>query len=144
MAYEPRFMSQLDAFHAALAEVRTLADWTAFKARWFADQPWPRRSEEGLLAAARAAGRTVELAGRTFTRMPLPDDIAPDARYEYFSALAAAGRVLFPAPEDQPGAGGSGVRCHCPACEMWTDDPGDPGCPACGRVLLRMRVAPPR
>ncbi len=141
MPYEPAFMRQLDAFHGALAEVRTLAEWSAFKARWFADQPWPRRSEQALLAA-REAGPTVALAGRTFTRMPLPDDVSPAARYEYFAALAAAGRVLFPAPEDQPGAGGSGVRFQCPACEMWTDDPGDPGCPACGRVLLEMRVAP--
>ena len=140
MPHEPEFMRDLDAFRRALAEVRTPADWTRFKARWFADQPWPRRSPEAL-AAAGAGDRTVVLAGRTFTRVALPDDVTPEARYEFFAALARGFEVLFPAPGDQPGAGGSAVRYQCPACEMWTDDPGDPGCPACGRRLLRMRVA---
>ena len=36
------------------------------------------------------------------------------------------------------------VRLFCPACELWTDEPGDPACPGCGRELLRMRLEPPR
>ncbi len=142
MPHEPEFMRDLEAFHRALAEVRTAADWSRFKARWFADQPWPRRSPEAL-AAASAGEPTVVLDGRTFTRVALPDDVTPAARYEFFAALARGFEVLFPRPEDQPGAGGAGVRHQCPACEMWTDDPGGPACPRCGRPLIRMRVARP-
>jgi hypothetical protein len=142
MPFEPAFMRDPEAFRAALAEVGTPAEWARFQARWFADRPWPRRTPEEL-ERLRAAGQTFTVAGRTFTRVPLADDLTPEARYAYFAALAAAFGILFPAPEDQPGAPGSGVRHHCPACEWWTDTPGDPACPACGRALLRMRVAPP-
>ncbi len=142
MSFEPAFMHDLEAFRAALAEVRTPAEWARFQARWFADRPWPRRTPEEL-ERLRAEGESFTVAGRAFTRAPLADDLTPEARHAFFSALAAAFHVLFPAPEDQPGAGGSAVRLHCPACEWWTDTPGDPACPACGRPLLRIRVAPP-
>ena len=69
-------MRDLDAFRRALAELRTADDWARFKARWFADQPWPRRSPEAL-AAATAGERTVTHGGRTFTRVALPDDVTP-------------------------------------------------------------------
>ncbi len=141
MPHEPAFMRDLPGFRAALAEVRTPEAWVRFKARWFADQPWPLRPREAVLAAG--PGERVVLAGRSFVRAPLPDDLTPEARYEYFAALAAGFAATFP-PEDAPGAGGTPVRFHCPACEMFTDDAGDPACPSCGRALLRMRVAPPR
>jgi hypothetical protein len=141
MPHEPAFMKDLDAFHRALAEVRTAEAWAAFKARWFADQPWPHRTPEEIRAAR--PGETEVLAGRRFVRAPLPDDVTPDARYEYFAALSAGFAAVFP-PADAPGAGGTPVRFHCPACEMFTDDPGEAACPRCGRSLLRLRVAPPR
>lgn len=134
-------MRDLDAFRRALAEVRTPDGWARFKARWFADQPWPQRPREAIGAAR--PGEEVVLGGRAFVRAPLPDDLSPEARYEYFAALGVGFAAVF-SPEDAPGADGSGVRFHCPACEMWTDDPGEPACPGCGRPLLRMRRAPPR
>ncbi len=134
-------MRDLDAFRRALAEVRDAAGWAAFKRRWFADQPWPRRDPAAL--AARAPGERLLLAGRTFVRAPLPDDLAELARYEYFAALQAGFAAVFPRPEDAPGAGGAGTRHLCPACEMWTDDAGPAACPSCGRALLRLRVDPP-
>jgi hypothetical protein len=137
--FEPAFMKDLEAFRRALAEVRGAGGWSAFKARWFADQPWPHRAREAIEAAH--PGERVVHGGRNFVRAPLPDDLGPDARYEYFAALSAGFAAVFP-PEDAPGAGGAPVRFHCPACEMFTDDPGEAACPACGRRLLRMRVAP--
>ncbi len=135
-------MAARDAMERELALVRTPADWMAFKARWFSDQPWPRRTPEAL-AEARGDGAPVVAGGRTFHRAPLPDDLTPEARYAYFSALSRGFGALFP-PEDAPGFGGAPVRFQCPACELWSDDPGDPECPLCGRTLLRLRVAPPR
>jgi hypothetical protein len=141
MPFEPGFMSRRSEFEEELARVATPAGWAAFKARWFHDQPWPRRTEEAL-RAARGDGAPFQAGGRTFRRAPLPDDLTPEARYAYFTALARGFAATFP-PEDQPGAGGSGVRYHCPACEILSDDPGEPGCPLCRRPLLRMRFAPP-
>lgn len=135
-------MRDLDAFRRALAEVRDAGGWTAFKRRWFADQPWPRRDPADV--AARRPGERSLLGGRTFVRAPLPDDLGDAARYEYFAALRAGFAAVFPRAEDGPGGGGAGTRFHCPACEHWTDDPGPPACPACGRPLLAMRVEPPR
>jgi hypothetical protein len=142
MPFEPAFMKDLPTFREELARLGSLADWQRFRARWFADQPWPRRSPEALAALA-AEGQTVVHGGRTFHRAPLQDDLTPEARYEYFAAFAAVFPVLFPEAEEQPGAGGAGVRFQCPACETWTDQPGDEDCPACGRRLLRLRMAPP-
>jgi hypothetical protein len=144
MSFEPAFMRDLEAFRAALAAVRTPAEWARFQARWFDDRPWPRRTPAALDGLRGDAGATVTTAGRTFTRGAPPGRPHPDARYAYFAALAAAYRVLLPAPEDQPGAAGSGVRHQCPACEWWTDHPGDSTCPGCGRTFLRTRLERPR
>jgi hypothetical protein len=57
--------------------------------------------------------------------------------------MQAAFSILFPNPGDQPGEGGSSVRFMCPACELFTDEEGEPSCPECGRVLLKLRNAPP-
>lgn len=141
MSFEPSFMRRLPEFKAALARVRTADEWRLFKATWFDDQPWPRRTPEAL--AALSPGEQVTLSGRTFQRAPLPMDLTAEARYEYFCALQAGFAFLY-APEDAPGAPGVRVRSHCPACEHWSDEPGDPDCPACGRPLLLMRLDPPR
>jgi len=141
MAFEPDFMRRLDEFRAALSQVRSPAEWLAFKAAWFHDQPWPRRTPEAI--AALSPGAEARLGGRTFRRAPLPDDLTPEARYQYFWALQAGFAALYP-PGDAPGAEGVRVRVHCPACEHWSDDAGDPACPGCGRPLLRMRLDPPR
>ena len=133
-------MASREEFEAELARVATPRQWVAFKARWFADQPWPRRSAEEL-AAARALPPLAPVGGRTFQRAPLPDDLTPEARHAYFSALARGFAALFPA--DTPGTGGSAVRHLCPACELFSDDPGPPECPGCGRPFLAMRLAPP-
>ena len=140
MPHEPAFMKDLEAFHRALAEVDSPAAWARFRERWFSDLPWPHRTRAEI--DAMGPGTTVELGGRRFVKAPLPDDVSPDARYEYFAALAAGFAAIF--PSEPPGAAGSRVRFHCPACEMWTDDSGPAECPACKRALLRMRVAPPR
>lgn len=141
MAFEPAFMKDLDGFRRELGELRSLRDWQAFRARWFADQPWPRRTPEALYAL-RSAEPTVVLGGRTFHRAPLPDDVTPDARYAYFAALAAVFPLLFPDGPPPPGADAP-TRFQCPACETWTDQPGPDDCPACGRPLLRIRTGPP-
>jgi hypothetical protein len=135
-------MRDLETFRRELGALRSLADWQHFRARWFADQPWPRRSAEAL-AALKAADPTLIHGGRTFHRTPLPDDLTAEARYEFFAALAAVFPVLFPGADEQPGSGGAGVRFQCPACELWTDEPGGDDCPACGRRLLHLRMAPP-
>ncbi|HUL58952.1 MAG TPA: hypothetical protein VLU43_06750 [Anaeromyxobacteraceae bacterium] len=142
MPFEPEFMRRLDAFRRELGEVRGAAAWSAFKRRWFADQPWPQRSAEAM--AALRPGDLVVAGGRAFVRAPLPLDLGPDARYEYFAALQAGFAAVFARAEDAPGGGGSAVRFQCPACEMWTDDPGPDACPACERPLLRLRREPPR
>ena len=141
MPFEPAFMQRLPEFQAALAQVRTTEDWLAFKRAWFHDQPWPRRSPEALQALR--PGEPVQGGGRTFRRAPLPDDLTPEARYQYFAALQAGFAALYP-PSDAPGSPGVRVRWQCPACELWSDDEGGPECPACGRPLLRMRLDPPR
>jgi hypothetical protein len=143
MPFEPAFMKDLEAFRRELSALRSLADWQRFRARWFADQPWPRRSAEAL-AALEPDGTTRVHGGRTFHRTSLPDDLTPEARYQFFAALEAVFPVLFPHADDQPGGGGAGVRFQCPACEIWTDEPGGDGCPSCGRRLVRLRTAPPR
>jgi hypothetical protein len=142
MPFEPAFMKDLDTFRRELAAIRSLADWQRFRARWFADQPWPKRTPEALAARA-AEGTTLTLGGRAFHRVPLQDDLTEDARYEYFAAFSAITPILFPDAAEQPGAGGAGARFQCPACETWTDEPGGDDCPACGRKLLRLRLAPP-
>jgi hypothetical protein len=141
MPFEPAFMQRLPEFHAALAEVKTAEAWQAFKATWFADQPWPRRSPQALQALK--PGETLTRGGRTFRRAPFPDDLGAEARYQYFAALQLGFAAVFP-PSEAPGAPGVGVRFHCPACELWSDEPGGPACPECGRPLLRMRLSPPR
>ena len=141
MPYEPAFMKRLAEFQTALAQVRTPADWLAFKEAWFDDKPWPKRSPSDV--QARRPGEAVALAGRTFRRAPLPDDLTDEARYQYFAALGTGFSVLY-AREDAPGQPGVRVRFHCPACEHWSDEPGEPGCPGCGRPLLLMRLDPPR
>lgn len=141
MPFEPAFMKDLGAFRRELEELRSLADWQAFRARWFADQPWPRRSPE-VLAALRADPETVVHGGRTFHRAPLPDDVTPDARYAFFAALATVFPLVFPEAAKEPVKAGS-VRFQCPACEMWTDEQGGDECPACGRQLIRIRTGPP-
>jgi hypothetical protein len=136
--FEPAFMTRRAAFEAELASVGTAAEWFAFKARWFADQPWPTRSAEAL-AAARADDASLTVAGRTFHRAPLADDLTPEARHAYFSALARAFAAVFPPPP--PGA----PRRHtCPACELYTDEEGPTPCPRCGRPLVTMVLGPPR
>jgi len=142
MPFEPAFMRDLDAFRRALAAVRGQPAWSAFQRRWFADQPWPRRTAEAIAALRPGAQEVVD--GRTFVRAPLPLDLEPEARYEYFSALRAGFEAVFTAPSDAPGAGGSGVRFQCPACEWWTDDAGPDTCPGCGRPLLPLRREPAR
>src|SRR5512137_1796343 len=137
MPFTPAFMRDLDRFRAELAGVATPADWQRFKAAWFADQPWPRRAAPGP-----EPGPAPAPAGRAFQRAPLPDDLTPEARYQYFAALAHAFSALFPAA-DRPGAPGVSVRWTCPACQLFSDEPGDPACPECGRPLLAMRRAPP-
>lgn len=140
MPFTPAFMKDLETFRRELGELRSLDDWRRFRGRWFGDQPWPRRTAEAL-AAAQARGATEVHGGRTFNRTPLPDDLTDDARYEFFAALEAVFPVLFPGAADPPGAGG--IRFQCPACELWTDEPGGERCPACGRRLLRLRLGPP-
>jgi len=142
VAYAPAFTRDLEAFRRELASVRTVPEWLGFKQRWFSDQPsWPRRTPEAL--AALRPGERFDAGGRTWTRAPLPIDLEPAVRYEYFAALQAGFSVVYPDPGDAPGAGGSGVRFQCPACEIWSDDPGPPACPSCGRTLLRLRVQRP-
>jgi len=135
--FEPAFMARRAEFETELAQVRTPADWAAFRSRWFADQPWPQRTAEAL-AAARGDDAPLVLEGRAWRRAPLPDDLTPEARHAWFTALAVGLATTFPA--DAPGAR---LRYHCPACELWSDEPGPPACPACGRALLRMRIRPP-
>jgi hypothetical protein len=138
MGFTPSFMGALDRFRAELAEVRTPAEWQRFRAAWFADQPWPRRSP-----APEAGGAPPPRpGGRRFERAALPDDLTPEARYQYFAALAHGFTALFP-PGERPGAPGVAVRWSCPACQLYSDEPGDPACPECGRPLLAMRHAPP-
>jgi hypothetical protein len=141
MPFEPSFMRRLPEFKAALSQVRTADEWLVFKATWFHDQPWPRRTPEAL--AAMEPGAEVTLGGRLFKRAPLPDDLSPEARYEYFSALQAGFACLYP-PDHAPGAAGVRYRVHCPACEHWSEDVRGDACPACQRPLLRMLLAPPR
>lgn len=140
MPFEPAFLSRREEFQRTLAEVRTVADWLAFKAEFFADQPWPRRSPDAF-AEARGDGEPLLYGERTFHRAPLPDDVTPEARYAYFQALQVGLAATYPAHAPDPATGP--VRYHCPACEIWTDAPGDPACPGCGRPLLMMRLAPP-
>jgi hypothetical protein len=140
MPFEPAFMQRLPEFKAALAKVTTASEWAAFKESWFADQPWPRRSPEALQALR--PGQAVARGGRTFRRAPLPDDLTAEARHQYFSALQRGFAATFPA-SDAPGAPGVAVRVHCAACELWSDEPGGPSCPECGRPLLLLRRAPP-
>lgn len=140
MPFVPRFMGDLERFRAELARVTSVPEWLAFKARWFDDQPWPRRTPEALAAAR---GAPFEAGGRRWTRAPLPDDLAPEARYAYFAALQQGFTIVFPRPEDAPGAGGSRVRFQCPACEIFSDDAGEDACPSCGRPLIRLRLDPP-
>jgi hypothetical protein len=139
MPFEPDFMRDLDRFHADLAAVTTPADWQRFRFRWFADQPWPRRAGEEAVDGPLAP---LIQAGRTYQRAPLPDDLTPEARYQYFAALAHGFSALFP-PEERPGAPGVPVRWSCPACQLLSDQPGEPDCPECGRPLIAMRHAPP-
>ncbi|BDG03721.1 hypothetical protein [Anaeromyxobacter oryzae] len=141
MPFDPDFMSRPDEFERALALVRSVPDWLAFKARFFHDQPWPRRSAEAL-AAARGDGSPVVAGGRTFHRAPLPDDLSPDARYAYFRALGVGLAATY--PPNAPPPSDAHVRWTCPACEVWTDAPGEAACPLCGRPLLAMRLPPPR
>jgi len=141
MPYEPAFMRRLAEFQAALAQVRTAAEWLAFKEAWFDDKPWPKRSPEAEQPMRPAEPQA--LSGRTFHRAPLPDDLTAEARYQYFAALQAGFGVLY-ARADAPGQPGVRVRYHCPACEHWSDDAGGPACPGCGRPLLLMRLDPPR
>ena len=133
-------MKELDAFRAALSQVHTVEAWLAFKARWFADQPWPHRSPEAL--GALRPGEYLTFGARRFRRVPLPDDLTAEARYQYFAALTVGFAALYP-PGDRPGAPGVAVRHHCPACELLTEQPGGPSCPECGRPLLAMRHDPP-
>ena len=141
MPYEPTFLRDLAVFRAELARVRDAGAWAAFKARWFADQPWPPRPEAEM-AGARPDEPTA-FGGRRFVRAPpFAHDLSPEARYEYFASLQAGFAAIFPG--QAPGAGGTPVRLFCPACEIWSDEPGEPACPGCGRELLRMRLAPPR
>lgn len=139
MPFTPAFMRDLDRFHAELAAVRTPADWQRFRAAWFADQPWPRRAGDDP-----PAGELPPLVhgGRSFQRTPLPDDLTPEARYQFFAALAHGFSALFP-PAERPGAPGVAVRWSCPACQLSSDEEGGPGCPGCGRPLIAMRHAPP-
>jgi hypothetical protein len=140
MAFEPAFLRDLAAFRAELARVRDAGAWAAFKARWFADQPWPPRPESEVAAARPDA--PVELGGRRFVRAPpFGHDLSAEGRHQYFAALQAGFAAVFPGQVPGPG---TPVRLFCPACEMWSDEPGDPACPGCGRELLRMRLAPPR
>ncbi|MBK9516062.1 MAG: hypothetical protein IPO09_01680 [Anaeromyxobacter sp.] len=141
MPFEPAFMRSLPEFKAALAEVRTTDQWMAFKRHWFADQPWPHRAPE--VVQSLGPGELVEAGGRTFRRAPLPDDLTPEARYEYFAALQAGFSALFP-PAEAPGAPGVKVRVQCPACELWSDDEGGLECPVCARTMLQLRLDPPR
>jgi hypothetical protein len=141
MPYEPAFMKRLPEFKAALARVASPAEWIGFKQAWFDDKPWPRRTPEELEALE--PGAQVALGGRIFQRAPLPDDLTAEARYQYFAALQVGFGVLY-AKADAPGQPGVRVRFHCPACEHWSDDPGGPACPGCGRPLLLMRLDPPR
>jgi len=138
MPFTPSFMGDLDRFRTELAEVRTPGDWQRFRAAWFADQPWPRRPP-GPAAEVAPPPRP---GGRGFQRAPLPDDLTPEARYQYFAALGHGFSALFP-PAERPGAPGVAVRWSCPACQLYSDEPGDPACPECGRPLLAMRHAPP-
>jgi hypothetical protein len=135
--HTPAFMLRLADFQAALARVSTAAEWMAFKAEWFADQPWPRRPgpPEPESTGVFTAGE------RTFHGAPLPDDLTPEARYQYFAALAHGFSALFPAAE-RPGAPGVAVRWSCPACQRYSDEDGEAACPWCGRPLLAMRRAP--
>jgi hypothetical protein len=136
--FTPTFMHDLERFRAELAAVRSPADWHRFKAAWFADQPWPRREAD---AEAIPPSALVH-AGRTFQRGSLTDQLTPEARYEYFVALALGFSALFP-PAERPGAPGVAIRWSCPACQLFSDEAGDPACPECGRPLLAMRRAPP-
>jgi hypothetical protein len=136
--FEPAFMARRAEFEAELEAVRAPGDWFAFKARWFADQPWPKRSSAAL-AAARGDGAPLLLAGRTFHRSPLPDDLPPEARHAYFSALARGFLAVFTAA-----SAGAPLRHACPACELYSDEPGPPECPRCARPLLDMPLQPPR
>jgi len=138
--YQPEFMAKLPAFRTALEAVTDTPSWMAFKAAWFGDQPWPRRAPEAIQALR--PGEAVVHGGRTFRRAPLPDDLTAEARYQYFSAMQRGFAALFP-KSDAPGAPGVPVRHLCPACEIWSDDAGDPACPECGRPLLQMRNQPP-
>lgn len=138
MPFEPDFMAHREEFDRALAQVRTVSDWAAFKARFFHDMPWPRRTVEEL-RALRGDGAPVVLGGRVFQRAPLPDDVTPEARYVYFRALAVGLAATYP-----QGAPAGATRWSCPACELWSDEPGHPDCPSCGRRLLEMRLAPPK
>jgi hypothetical protein len=136
--FTPAFMHDLVRFRAELAAVRSPADWHRFKAAWFADQPWPRREAE----AGAIPRPPLVHAGRTFQRGALPDQLAPEARYQYFVALAHGFSALFP-PAERPGAPGVAIRWSCPACLLHSDEPGPPDCPECGRPLIAMRHAPP-
>jgi hypothetical protein len=130
-------MQRLDAFRAALAQVSTPGQWQAFKAEWFADQPWPRRDPP----PGEDARGTYQAGARTFHGAPLPDDLDPESRWQYFAALAHGFSALFP-PAERPGAPGVAVRWSCPACERYSDQDGEAACPWCGRPLLAMRRAP--
>ncbi len=140
MPFEPAFMARLPEFKEALGRVRNTDQWMAFKKKWFADQPWPKRAPE--VVAALQPGAPLEAGGRTFQRAPLPDDLTPEARYQYFSALQVGFAALFP-PAEAPGAPGVKVRVQCPACELWSDDEGGLECPVCARTLLQLRLDPP-
>jgi hypothetical protein len=141
MPFEPAFMKDLETFRRELGELRSLREWQEFRARWFADQPWPRRTPEEL-QALRSAEPTVVLGGRTFHRSPLPDDVTPETRYAYFATLSAVFPLLFP-DGPSPAASNAPVRFQCPACETWTDEQGPDACPTCERPLLRIRTGPP-
>ncbi|MGC4001344.1 MAG: hypothetical protein QM767_29360 [Anaeromyxobacter sp.] len=141
MPLEPAFMAQRAAFDAELEQVRTPQQWMLFRKKWFADQPWPVRSPEEL-AAASGDGAPRVLGGRTFHPAPLPLDVTPEARHAYFQALAKGFAAMY--PDDAPGQGGSSIRWTCAACEQYSDEPGDPACPSCGRPLVAMRFAPNR
>ena len=133
MAFEPAFMSQLEAYYAEAQRLGSLEDWTTFEQRWFDRAAWPQRQ----CAGARTVRHPQAIKGRRWMQTFFSYDLTAEARYHYFAVLLAFGTPLrFPGLSYDPKGTDEHWTQHCPHCEISTHDLGDQRCPLCTRVLL--------
>lgn len=142
MSFEPVFMTKFDEYQSEKGKVRTVADWIAFKKRWFDKADWPRLTPQQTQERSRHKRGPVEIGGRTWSYTNFAYDITPEARYEYFFTLSGIGAALaFGITAAQAKTAERGWRQECPFDEISTDEIGDETCPKCGRKLVYTQYA---